>query len=103
MLLRHEKEKKQEYNKRIINIEHGTFTSLVFSVSKESSMFHKHITEKTAQKFNESYEKVITVIRCKLSFTILRSALLCIKGSRSNHVLKDVDEISLALTVRGCK
>ena len=66
-------------------------------------MFHKHITEKTAQKFNESYEKVITVIRCKLSFTILRSALLCIKGRRSNHVLKDVDEISLALTVRGCK
>ena len=102
-MLRHEKEKKQEYNKRIINIEHGTFTSLVFSVSKESSMFHKHITEKTAQKFNESYEKVIIVIRCKLSFTILRSALLCIKGSRSNHVLKDVDEISLALTVRGCK
>ena len=107
MLLRHEKEKKQEYNKRIINIEHGAFTSLVFSVSdvlgKESSMFHKHITEKTAQKFNESYEKVITVIRCKLSFTILRSALLCIRGSRSNHVLKDVDEFSLALTVRGCK
>ena len=27
---------------------------------------------------------------------ILRSALLCIKGSLSNHVLKDIDEFSLA-------
>ena len=59
------------------------------------NMFHKHIAEKIAKKFNESYEKVITVIRCKLLFIILRSALLCIRGSQSNHVLKDIDEFSL--------
>ena len=29
-------------------------------------MFHKRMTEKIAKKFNESYEKVITVKRCKL-------------------------------------
>ena len=72
-----------------------TFTPLVFSVSgvlgKECSIFHKRMTEKIAKKFNESYEKVITVKRCKLYFVILRSALLCIKGSLSNHVLKDID------------
>ena len=33
VLLKHEKEKKQEYNKRIMNIEHNTFTPLVFLVS----------------------------------------------------------------------
>ena len=105
VLLRHEKEKKREYNRRIMNIEHGTFTSLVFSVSgvlgKECSMFHKHMAEKIAKKFNESYEKVITVIRYKLSFIILRSALLCIRGSRYNRVLKDVDEFSLAFDSAG--
>ena len=67
---RHEKEKKREYNSRIMNIEHGTFTPLVFWVSgllgKECSMFHQHMAEKIAKKTNESYEKVITVIRCKL-------------------------------------
>ena len=67
-----------------MNIENGTFTPLVFSVSgvsdKECSMFHKYMAEKIAKKFNESYEKVITVIRCKLSFIILRSALLYIRG-----------------------
>ena len=59
-------------------------------------MFYKHIAEKIAKKCNESYKKVITVIRCKSSFIILRSALLCIRGSQSNHVLKDIDEFSLA-------
>ena len=88
-----------------MNIEHGNFTPLVFSVSgvlgKECSMFHKHMAEKIAKKFNESYEKVVTVIRCKLSFIILRSALLCIRGSRSNHVLKNVDDFSLAFDSAG--
>ena len=53
------------------------------------------MAEKEAKNFQESYEKVITVIRCRLSLIILRSALLCIRGSRSNHVLKDIDEFSL--------
>ena len=42
-----------------MNIEHGTFTPLVFSVSvvlgKEFSIFHKHTAEKIAKKINESY------------------------------------------------
>ena len=56
VLLRHEKEKNREYNRRVMNIEHGTFTPLVFSVSgvlgKECSMFHKHMAEKIAKKIN---------------------------------------------------
>ena len=54
MLLRHEKEKRAEYNRRIMNIEHGTFTPLVFSLSgvlgKECSMFQKHMAKKIAKK-----------------------------------------------------
>ena len=49
VLKKHEQEKKQNYNRQIMNIEHGTFTSLGFSVSegmgKECSMFHKHEAE----------------------------------------------------------
>ena len=40
-------------------------------LGKECSLFHKHMAEKIAKKLNESYEKVITVIRCKLSFIIV--------------------------------
>ena len=81
ILEKHEKEKKRQYNSRIMNIEqHGTFTPLVFSVnggvSPECSMFHKHLAEKIATKTGEIYEKVLTIIRCKLFFLILRSCLM---------------------------
>ena len=64
MLLRHEKEKKREYNRRVMNIEHDTCTPLDV-LCKECSMFHTQMTEKIAKKYNESYEKIITVTRCK--------------------------------------
>ena len=95
-LEKHEREKKRHYNHRIMNIEHGTFTPLVFSVTgvmgKECSMFHKHIADKIATKNDEKYSQVITVIRCKLSFLILRAALLCIRGSRTHKSVENVED-----------
>ena len=50
----HEKEKKRQYKNRVMNIEHGTFTLLVFSISghvgKECSIFHKLMFHKIATK-----------------------------------------------------
>ena len=98
VLKKHEQEKKQNYNRHIMNIEHGTFTPLSFSVSggmgKECSMFHKHVAERLAIKIGERYEKIISTIRCKLSFLILKSALMCVRGSRSHNV-KTIDEFEL--------
>ena len=73
-----------------MNMEHGTFTPLFFSLTgfedPETSMFHKHIAQKIANKTSNKikHEKIQTLIRCKLSFLILRSVLLYIRGSRSN-------------------
>ena len=81
ILEKHEREKKRQYNRRIMNIGNGTFTPLVFSVNggmgKECSMYHKHIAEKISTKTEERYEKVLSMIRCKLSFIILRACLMC--------------------------
>ena len=53
-----------------MNIENGTFTPLAFSVNggmgKECSVYHKHIAEKISTKTEERYEKVLSMIRCKL-------------------------------------
>ena len=53
---KHEREKKIQYNDRIMDVEHGTFTPLVFSVNgemaKECLKFHKFVAEKTANKSN---------------------------------------------------
>ena len=42
----------------------------------ETSMLDKHIVQKIANKTEEKYEKIQTLIRCKLSFLILRLVLL---------------------------
>ena len=77
-------------------VEYGVFTPLVFLLTggeaPETSMFHKHIAQKYSEKNKKKYEK--SLIRCKLSFLILRSVLICVRGSRSvsndNVVLDDV-------------
>ena len=98
VLKKHEQEKKRNYNRRIMNIEHGTFTPLVFSVSrgmgKKCSTLHKHVAERLAIKTGERYEKIISTIRCQLSFLVLKSALMCVRGRRS-HNLKTIDEFEL--------
>ena len=98
VLKKYEQKKKRNYNKRIMNIEHGTFTPLVFSVSvgmgKECSMFHKHVADRLVIKTGERYEKIISTIRCKLSLLILKAALMCVRKSRS-HNLKTIDEFQL--------
>ena len=85
---KHEKEKKKDYNDRIMRVEHGTFTPLVFSLNgvmaPECERFHKHLAQRIADKTGQRYSSIMTMIRCKLSFLILRACLLCIRGSRSH-------------------
>ena len=104
ILEKHEREKKRQYNRRIMNIENGTLTPLVFSVNggmgKECSMYHKHIAEKISTKTEERYEKVLSMIRCKLSFIILRACLMCIRGSRSSSKMK-LTNLVLHTTLQG--
>ena len=38
---------------------------------------------KLAEKENKQYSDVITSLRTKLSFCILKTALLCVRGSRT--------------------
>ena len=87
VLLKHEREKKRHYNQRAMDIEHGSFTPLIFTVhgsmGDECAQFHKWLANQIAAKSGEPYAKVMNVIRVKLSFIILRSAILCLRGSRS--------------------
>ena len=81
ILKKHEKEKKSAYDSRIMTVEHGIFPPLVFSLTRgegiEASTFHKHIAWKIFAKTKKKYERVLSLIRCKLAFLILRSVLIC--------------------------
>ena len=84
---KNEKEKKRTYNERINQIEHASFTPLVFSyyggMSYECEQFYKRLGEKTAEKRNDHYNNVMNFIRTKLSFSLVKSMILCVRGSRS--------------------
>ena len=98
VLKKHEHEKNATYKERVVNIEFGSFTPLVFSVfgsmGPETLKYHKHLAERIAQKRDEQYSHTINFIRCKLSNLAVRSALLCLRGSRGprRDVINDVTE-----------
>ena len=81
-----EKEKKRAYNERVLQIENGTFTPLVFSVyggmGRECKVFQNRLSCLLAEKRNEPYALVASWLRTKTSFALLRSCLICIRGSR---------------------
>ena len=85
-----ERAKKGRYNERILNVEHGTFTPLIMScfggMGVEAMRFYKRLAIKIADKRDDDVSATISLIRTKLSFSLLRSALLCIRGSRSHRV-----------------
>ena len=82
----HENEKKRMYNQRVTDIEQGTFTPLVFTTTggmgEECKKYHSRLAELIAMKQGEKYSKTIAWIRAKISFSIIRSALLCLRGTR---------------------
>ena len=86
----HEREKRRKYNDMILNIDHGTFMPLIYSITggmgPEALQYHKRLASKLSFKNGDRFENVINFIRCKLSFLDVKMALLCIRGSRS---LKD--------------
>ena len=86
VLKKHETEKKKKYNRRVMEVEHGSFTPLVFTtsgvMSHECSKYHKALAEKIAEKKDERYDTIVRYLRVKLSFLALKSTLLCLRGTR---------------------
>ena len=90
VLRKHEQEKKRAYNRRVMEVEHGSFTPLVFTtsgvMSYECTRYHKALAEKLSEKKNERYDIIMRYLRVKLSFLSLKATLLCLRGSRGGSV-----------------
>ena len=72
-------------------VEHGCFSPLVSSVSggmgTTARIVYKKLGAMIASKHSQSYSQTINWLRCRLSFSLLRSCIMCLRGSRSsvNH------------------
>ena len=83
----HETEKKRQYSSRVLEVEHRTFTTLIFTTTggmgNECLMFYRRLAELIAIKRGEDYARTIAWIRARTSFALLRSALICLRESRT--------------------
>ena len=72
-----------------MEIEKGSFTPLVFTttggMADECIKYHSKLAELIAKKKGESCSNAISGIRAKVSFAIVRSAILCLRGSISGR------------------
>ena len=86
---KHESIKKQEYTQHAHEVEHGVFTPLVLSATgemgREAATFYKRLTDRISTKEQKPYSVVMGWICCRLSFAIIRLAILCICASTSSH------------------
>ena len=100
---KNELEKRRAYDERIREIEHGSFSPLVFSAAggmgETAKVVYKRIASLIADKY-KPYSKTINWLRCRLSFSLLRSAVMCLRGSRSSlhhPINSSCGEIDLAI------
>ena len=86
LYLENEREKKRLYNDRIIHTERATFTPLVFSTTggmgPECERMNKRLAEMIAAKRGEAYSHVMSYIRTRLRFALLRCTITAIRGTR---------------------
>ena len=85
---RNEMEKRRQYDERVREIEHGSFSPLVFTTSggmgTTATTVYKRIAAMVAEKHSKPYSRAMHWIRCRVSFSLLRSAIMCLRGS---HVI----------------
>ena len=83
---RFEQEKKRKYNGRVLEVEQGSFTPLVFSNSggsgPECTKFLRRLSEMMADRRRERQSTVMGWLRTRLSFSLLRSSIICLRGCR---------------------
>ena len=81
--------KKRSYEQRIREVEHGSFTPLVFSASggmaPAATITFERLASLIAEKQQQDYNKTIAWIRCLLSFSLVRSSVMCLRGARHVH------------------
>ncbi|KAG1650422.1 Carnitine O-palmitoyltransferase 1, liver isoform [Nymphon striatum] len=103
MYSHHENLKKRSYNARVIEVEKGTFTPLVFSTTggmgREAQKLLKILAEKTELKTGQSYSDAMGFMRKRLRFELLKTTIIALRGYRGKRTdgIMDIGDLDLNL------
>ena len=85
---KHELERKCQYEQRVREIEHASFTPLVLlatgGMASEATVFYKRLASCLATKWDQPYSQTMSWLRCLVAFSLLQSAIQCIRGAHSS-------------------
>ena len=85
----HQNIKKHKYKERVLNVEHGSFTPVIFTttggVGPEANRHHKRIAQLMAIKKKGEYSQIISYIRTRMRFNLLKSILVAVRGERGRR------------------
>lgn len=85
---RNELEKRRAYDERVREIEYGSFSpsfSTAAGMGAMAKVVYKWIASLTVDKHNMPNNRTINWHRCRLTFSLPCSAVMCLCGSRSFH------------------
>ena len=89
LYVQQEKEKKRMYNDRILQVEKGSFSPLIFTTTggmgPEATRYHKKVAELISVKKGEQYSDVVNHIRTRIRFSLLKSVLVAVRGERGRR------------------
>ena len=81
-----EREKKKLYNKRKLQIEHGSFMPLVMSATggmgRKCKKFYVRLAEMISYKRGTSYIVIASWVRRKITRLLIKSIVMCLRGHR---------------------
>ena len=100
---RQEQEKRRKYGQRVRELEHASFVPLVFTCTggagPAATTFLKRLADRISSTHQLSYNEAIVWLRTRLSFALLRSSLMCIRGSRPHRSRRvDLNAVPVAIS-----
>ena len=85
---KNEQEKKTAYDERVREVERGSFSPLVFStlggMGPIATVVYQRLASMVAERQEEPFSQTFW-LRVRQSFSLLRSAIACLRGARSSQ------------------
>ena len=94
-------------DQRIRDMEHGSFTPLIFSTSgglgPAATVAYKRLAALLSEKQGKQFGLVMNWMRCKLSFSLLGSSITCLRGYQSPRQASGTSTNSIELESIVCR
>ena len=85
MLPQAQTREEKDYEKRISEVEHGSFMPIVLCSSSgwgpSATVVFKQLGSLLSMKLDQPYSRTLTFFQCKVTFSLLDSAIMCLRGA----------------------